>query len=118
MIARKAGDPMARIAGFSAVWVGIPRRLWYTNSESSTRGGIPMAEIIPFDAFAQWDLEEMDRAQLLSCLEAVRAQIAQLDEEEPADMESEAYDDWGDRHEELEDLADEIMEHLEALEGR
>ena len=64
------------------------------------------------------DLEEMDRAQLLSCLEAVRAQIAQLDEEEPADMESEAYDDWGDRHEELEDLADEIMEHLEALEGR
>ena len=77
-----------------------------------------MAEIIPFDTFAQWDLEEMDRAQLLSCLEAVRAQIAQLDEEEPADMESEAYDDWGDRHEELEDLADEIMEHLEALEGR
>ena len=77
-----------------------------------------MAEIIPFDAFAQWDLEEMDRAQLLSCLEAVRTQIAQLDEEEPADMESEAYDNWGDRHEELEDLADEIMEHLEALEGR
>ena len=28
-------------------------------------------------------------------------------------MESEAYEAWGDQHEELEDLADEIMDRLD-----
>ena len=32
-------------------------------------------------------------------------------------MESEEYEAWGDRHEELEDLADELMERLEELDG-
>ena len=50
-------------------------------------------------------------------LDAVRLLISRLDEEEPADMDSEAYDAWGDRHEELEDLVDEIRDRLEALEG-
>lgn len=74
-----------------------------------------MAEIIPFDDPIWWDLDTMDRLQLQNCLEMVREQIDRMDEREPADMESEAYDAWGDRHEELEDLADEIMERLEAL---
>ena len=39
-----------------------------------------------------------------------------MDEEEPEDMDSEAYDDWGDRHEALEDLADEITDRLETWE--
>ena len=56
----------------------------------------------------------MSRQELLNCLETVQEQIARLDEEEPEDMDSEAYDDWGDRHEELEDLADEITDRLEA----
>ena len=30
---------------------------------------------------------------------------------------SEEYEAWGDRHEELEDLADELMERLEELDG-
>ena len=30
-------------------------------------------------------------------------------------MESEEYDAWGDRHEDLEDLADDIQERLESL---
>ena len=72
-----------------------------------------MAEIIDFNAFAQWDLDGMDSAQLRGCLSAVREQIALLDQEEPDDMESEAYDAWGDRHEALEDLVDEIMDRLE-----
>ena len=37
------------------------------------------------------------------------------DEEEPEDMESEAYQAWGDRHEVLEDLADDIVDRLEEL---
>ena len=76
-----------------------------------------MANIIDFPQLPDWeDLETMSRQELLNCLETVQEQIARLDEEEPEDMDSEAYDDWGDRHEELEDLADEITERLEAWE--
>ena len=61
------------------------------------------------------DLENMDRAELQDALARVRALIEALDEEEPRDMNSEEYEEWGDRHEELEDLADEIMELLEDM---
>ena len=59
------------------------------------------------------DLDAMDRAELLDYLATVRAWIAGLDGEEPEDMDSEAYDDWADRHEALEDIRDEIEERLE-----
>ena len=61
------------------------------------------------------DLDGMDKEALLSCLESLRAEIARLDEEEPEDMESEEYEAWGDRHEELEDLVDEILDRLDEL---
>lgn len=61
------------------------------------------------------DLEAMDRAELLDYLAAVRQWIARLDQEEPEDMDSEAYDAWGDRHEALEDLADDILDRLDEL---
>lgn len=60
---------------------------------------------------------QMDRPALLDQLSALRAQIAQLDEQEPEDMESEAYELWGDQHEALEDLADAVLEQLDALGG-
>ena len=76
-----------------------------------------MANIIDFPQLPDWeDLETMSRQELLNCQETDQEQIARLDEEEPEDMDSEAYDDWGDRHEELEDLADEITDRLEAWE--
>ena len=58
----------------------------------------PCAEMDDFFA-AGPDLEAMGRAELLDCLAAVRQRIARLDQEEPEDMDSEAYDAWGDRHE-------------------
>lgn len=61
------------------------------------------------------DLEAMGRAELLDCLAAVRQRIVRLDQEEPEDMDSEAYDAWGDRHEALEDLADDILDRLDEL---
>ena len=61
------------------------------------------------------DLEAMGRAELLDCLAAGRQRIARLDQEEPEDMDSEAYDAWGDRHEALEDLADDILDRLDEL---
>lgn len=73
-----------------------------------------MADIISFSEFAEEpDLGAMSREQLADYLEAVREQIRQLDREEPEDMESESYESWGELHEELEDLMDEILERLE-----
>lgn len=56
-----------------------------------------------------------ERQALLEELERERQEIAALDLEEPADMDSEAYKVWGDRHEELEDQADDLMDRLEEL---
>ena len=72
-----------------------------------------MAEFLEFDGGFTPDIEAMDREELQACLQEVRERIADLDEREPADMNSEEYEAWGERHEELEDLADEIMDRLE-----
>lgn len=77
-----------------------------------------MAEIIDFSGYQEEpELETMNRKQLEEALRQVRERIAQLDEEEPSDMNSEEYETWGDAHEELEDLADEITDRLEELDG-
>ena len=72
-----------------------------------------MAEILNFEAFR--DPNTMDKDELLSYLEQLRAQIAELDAVEPKDMESEEYEEWGDAHEELEDLVDEVLDLLEEM---
>ena len=71
-----------------------------------------MAEILRFED----DLASLNREELRSRLEAVRLRIAELDAQEPEDMGSEEYEAWGDRHEELEDIIDELMELLEDME--
>lgn len=77
-----------------------------------------MAEIIDFSEYQEEpELESMNRQELEEYFRQVRERIAQLDEEEPADMNSEAYETWGDAHEDLEDLADEIVDRLEELDG-
>ena len=73
-----------------------------------------MADIIDFGAYR--DPADMNKAELLAYLETLRRQIAELDEAEPADMESEAYEDWAQRHEDLEDLVDDVLDRLEELE--
>ena len=76
-----------------------------------------MAEIINFSHEEEMpDLDGMSRDQLLAWLREIREQIAQLDALEPGDMESEAFEAWGERHETLEDLADDILDRLDALE--
>ena len=74
-----------------------------------------MADFLEFDGGFAPDIEAMDREELQACLKEVRERIADLDEREPADMNSEEYEAWGDRHEELEDLADEITDRLEEM---
>lgn len=75
-----------------------------------------MAEIIDLKNYMdEPDYDQMDEAQLRACLAALRAQIAALDLVEPEDMESEAYETWGERHEALEDQVDEILDCLDEL---
>ena len=77
-----------------------------------------MSQIIDFSQYAQEpDPEGMSREELLDYLERVRTQLGLLDEQEPENMESEAYEAWGDQHEELEDLADEILDLLDGMGG-
>lgn len=77
-----------------------------------------LGDIKDFSRYAQEpDLDGMSREELLDYLEAVHAQIDRLDEQEPEDMDSEEYEGWGDRHEELEDLADDIQDRLDEMGG-
>ena len=63
------------------------------------------------------ELDSMDRETLLEYWSRVREQMGQLDAQEPEDMDSEEYEVWGERREELEDLADEILDRLDELGG-
>ncbi len=66
-----------------------------------------MADIIEFEKSA---------SRLRSYLKELQKQVADLDKQEPRDMESEEYEAWAEKHEELEDLIDEVLDQLDALE--
>ena len=54
-----------------------------------------MGDTLDFPAFpGQPELDGMDRAQLLSCLERIQLMLEHLDELEPEDMDSDAYEVW------------------------
>ena len=50
---------------------------------------------------------------LTAYLAEIRRRIAALDEREPENMSSEAHDEWSEEHEQLEDLADDILDRIE-----
>ena len=76
-----------------------------------------MADIINIQDFIEDspDIYSMDREELKEYLITVRQQIAELDDREPKDMYSDEYEVWGDAHEDLEDLEDEIMDILDSM---
>lgn len=77
-----------------------------------------MADWIPFPSPEDMpDPSGMDRTSLLAYLESLRERIAQLDEQEPEDMEAPEYEVWADQHEALEDLTDEIRDLLDGMGG-
>ena len=61
------------------------------------------------------DIYRMDLQQLQAHYALMQQQLQQLDAKEPADMMSEAYEEWADEHEELEDYLDEILDQMESL---
>ena len=56
-----------------------------------------MGAIIEFPSFQEEepDIRTMGKEELLGYLAALKAQIEDLDEEEPLNMESEEYEEWG-----------------------
>lgn len=75
-----------------------------------------MGEIIAFNAPQEEQyLDDMTREELQEYLEEIQERIEKLDEKEPKNMNSQAYEDWADEHEVLEDLVDEIVEMLEEM---
>ena len=61
------------------------------------------------------DIYEMTLPQLQAHYAAMQQELMALDAREPKDMESEAYEDWADEHEELEDYLDEILDRMESM---
>lgn len=68
-----------------------------------------------FTVFFDADIDEMTAEELEDYLAFLEERRAELDENEPADEDSDAFADWAERHEELEDLYDEALERLELL---
>ena len=61
------------------------------------------------------DIYEMDLQQLQAHYAAMQEELHILDTKEPKNMNSDAYEEWADEHEELEDYLDEILDRMEAL---
>lgn len=76
-----------------------------------------MGKVIDFNQSRTEDLDinSMDKDALLSYLEQLRARIGELDDAEPKNMNSEAYQAWGELHEELEDLVDDVLDRLDEM---
>ena len=75
-----------------------------------------MGQIVDLkDYFSEPDLDAMDRDALRAYLKELRFRMEELDEKEPRNMNSEAYEEWADRHEELEDLVDEVLDRLDEM---
>ena len=61
------------------------------------------------------DIYEMTLQQLQAHYAQMQEERQALDAKEPKNMNSEAYEEWADEHEELEDYLDEILERIETL---
>lgn len=61
------------------------------------------------------DVDDLDAEGLRALREQIEAAIADLDEAEPRNMNSEAYDLWAEKHEDLEDVLDDILDRLEEI---
>lgn len=72
-----------------------------------------MGQIIAFDQSQEIDISDMTREQLLQYQHDLLKELAALDAREPQNMASEAYEAWGDEHEKVEDLLDDIQDRLD-----
>jgi len=69
--------------------------------------------VIELNADWEQDVSELDAEALAAYKEQVLARIRALDKKEPRNMQSEAYEEWGEAHEALEDILDDILDREE-----
>ena len=75
-----------------------------------------MSDVIAFPRKEEpKDLYEMTLEEVRDHYAAMQQELHQLDAKEPRNMNSEAYEEWADEHEELEDYLDEILDRIEEL---
>lgn len=58
------------------------------------------------------NLEEMSLEDLVALQEKLMERMGALSEIEPEDMDSEAFEQWSEQYEKLEDLADDVADLL------
>ena len=71
------------------------------------------AEVSVSCSFDEDDLDDMDHDELESKLEELRVERDELDDQEPDDCLSDAYDEWEERCEELDSRIEELEELLD-----
>ena len=71
------------------------------------------AEVSVSCSFDEDDLDDMDHDELESKLEELRVERDELDDQEPDDCLSDAYDAWEERCEELDSRIEELEELLD-----
>lgn len=79
---------------------------------------IPFPQFASDEAFDDFldsipDVEDMDAETLKEYQIKLTDAIHALDAMEPKNEESEAYEDWADKHEDLEDILDEILDQMD-----
>ena len=75
-----------------------------------------MSDVIAFPRKEEpKDLYEITLEEVRDHYAAMQQELHQLDAKEPRNMNSEAYEEWADEHEELEDYLDEILDRMEEL---
>jgi len=61
------------------------------------------------------DIYEMTLEEIQAHYARMQEELHALDGKEPKNMNSDAYEEWADEHEELEDYLDEILDRMEEL---
>lgn len=64
------------------------------------------------------ELEDLTLEELYEVREQILADIADLDEKMPFDEGGEAFIDWAEEHEDMEDLLDDVVDRIEELGGK
>ena len=71
--------------------------------------------VIQFPQNEEKDIYEMTLEEIQAHYAAMQQELQTLDAKEPRNMNSDAYEEWADEHEELEDYLDEILDRMEEL---
>ncbi len=61
------------------------------------------------------EISDMSRQELVDFLAELQEMLHALDDREPKNRNSDAYEAWAQEHEDLEDAIDEVLERLEEL---